>query len=689
MIEIVINGYSLPLPKGFRLNREVETQIFNKEMSAYDFTYPIEVPLTDEARAALGFPDVIARSEHQATYPGKLIIDSIFVSGVTITVLSVNQIANTCRLSVLGQYRSLREVFGNKRVCDLDMGGLEFIERHIEPGFDPYEYLFTESSLHIKDGLYNYNKLKIVYRGGKVNCFMTALAKGIIERPYLFPKAVDLRGDVPGNSGGVSVINAWDFERDRYVDADFYNAMATDWEYMPDINPSNPFANNQRHFWVPMFRLVKVLNAIFSESGIFVEGDLFSDPKAQDIVLYNTHAINIGVQISIAFDIPTGEWLTTLTAGRGLAYIIPGNHLPKMEIVDFLYALGKRYNLQFEFDPLNSSVRILEDRQLIENSPQVLDITTVTTPKGLVTRKSEVSYFNGYQFKFEQDSANSEFSTDVKDDFEGRTVAGSINHLGATPSFPLSTEDLVYVRNENAYYRYLGSGEYALFSHNLGAYSTGSSNNLQQVMTSVISPPMMVQVVKRIKYFSGYGRVLNLVGVYDELDGQAVPFSHIGMSFDEYHYIDWDETNGNTYSPGVGHPWRPHFFQTRKLPISHLPVLVSCLGFKKGIVGIDDEYFMATSGAFDNRGIGITPYRGCWSAPAANGLYEEWWQRFAQYVQDSILVEYDVLLSAELYNKLKISSGKFKIDGLHFLIKKANFIMPFPERSTIQFVKVK
>lgn len=693
-IELVINGQSMPLPKGIKLNREVESTVLTKSDTAYDFNYPIEIPLTEAARFALGSPDELSVINREYKLSGNLVIDGIFFSAVTIIVLSINKRSKTCRISILGAYNNLYAQFGKKRVCDLEMGGLRFASR-TETGFDPIYYTFA----HVEIGLYDMGELRLEYASSEINAYMTAIAKGIIVEDFLFPKAVDLAGNIPGVIDGVAVINAYDDERDRYVDADLSNAMAMAWEYMPSVTPTNPFTNNERHFWVPMFKLVRVLEEIFAEAGITLEADILTDSKFAKLVLYNTYAINTGVTGYYDYDpgrASEDNWYE-LRAGAATGYIFPYNHLPQMEIAEFLRELAKRYNLCYNYDPLAQKVVIKEDRNFIASADLVLDLTSVADPKPSINYEVSDSFVNGYKFKFAEDSLNAATTEENADDVQRKVYKGGVDKYSSLGTLGTpAVNEIAYIKNENAYYVYSASDGWIVYSHNVNVFATSDKDNLMEVETKVISLPMKMQPMEMLGLYPAYAYAGPIIGDYYTNANEIVPFSKIGMNFGAYNYFDWDDMREWADYPfamdgGGGHPWEAHKHQAKPRPaIAHLPTLLSYVGKIEGITA-GYEFYAASSGPYDNSGTLFTDiYPCCWSNGSGvnEGIYEEWWLPLVKDVHNSVSTERLALIDAATYLKIDPNRTLFVIEGLRYVLKKANFVMPFPELATLYLVRV-
>jgi hypothetical protein len=109
---------------------------------------------------------------------------------------------------------------------------------------------------------------------------------------------------------------------------------------------------------VPQFYLCWVLEQVFARAGYRVEGDWFADPETQRLTILNMTAMAVQ-RIGIA---------NVLSH-----FVVPGQHLPKISVGDFLKAIRQRYGLLFSFDGNKQVVTIRQFRK-VASSPAV-DLT--------------------------------------------------------------------------------------------------------------------------------------------------------------------------------------------------------------------------------------------------------------------------------------------------------------------------
>lgn len=681
MIALIVNGKTLPLPPGYRLTRDAESTVFNKEDDVFDFTYPVDLPLTDDVRLAFGFPDVLAISGFKTERAGTLIIDGIYNASVTIKVLGVSKSNKTCRISVIGQYASMAKIFGSKKVNELTLGGYRFLSRETT-GFDE---IYFETG-NIIDGLYNFGKAKVTYRAHKTNAYMTALANGSVTDDFLFPKSVDVKPDSNGTPGVINIFNAWDASRSRYVDAEIYNFLANDWNYLA---PSF-FKNDQRHYWVPMFRLVYVLRRCFEESGITVKGDVFTDTLFKDIVLYNTCALGVGAAVTYIDPFPVpGERYLEVLLGSGSTFLDPKNHVPDMPIMEFITELSKRYNWQFKYDAISKTVTIRRIGELLNNPVNIIDLSAKVDPEATITIEEDDAYLRGYKLIFSSDASDTATSDNVMEDvaqYRYRTEVATPADITSITS-PVAG-DIGFVKSVNAYYQYQSGMGWVLYSQNLAPYSTTAADGLQEVTTKIVSPPMSLFTIKMINMsgaFSGWT-------AYDN-NTEVVPWSNMGViPYSPYGYFNFGADNGTyTYFPGtgVGHPWLQHYHGILKLNlISYQPHVVTWAGLRYAQLPSVRVYAMGTSGQYNSRGELMNIYSGSWNSPGGYGIYKDSWKKFAERIQDGIVADWQVELDAVTYANLDINSTEIRIDNLRYLIKRVKIVMPFPDVSTLTLVRM-
>jgi hypothetical protein len=107
-----------------------------------------------------------------------------------------------------------------------------------------------------------------------------------------------------------------------------------------------------------------VLEQIFARAGYQVEGDWFADPETQRLTILNQTAMAVQ-RIGIA---------NVLSH-----FVVPGQHLPKLSVGEFLKALRQRYGLLYSFDGNRQVVTIRQFRS-VASSPAT-DLTPYVSGK--------------------------------------------------------------------------------------------------------------------------------------------------------------------------------------------------------------------------------------------------------------------------------------------------------------------
>jgi hypothetical protein len=147
------------------------------------------------------------------------------------------------------------------------------------------------------------------------------------------------------------------FVRQPYVNA---------WGLVPDVGWQFKIdsASVKGYPVSPQFYLSWVLEQIFQRAGYRVEGDWFSAPETQRLVVLNQTAIPVQ-RLGVSN-------LTSHVA-------VPGQHLPKISVGDFLKALRQRYGLLYSFDG-NSQVVTIRQFRKVASSPAT-DLTPYVSGK--------------------------------------------------------------------------------------------------------------------------------------------------------------------------------------------------------------------------------------------------------------------------------------------------------------------
>ena len=125
----------------------------------------------------------------------------------------------------------------------------------------------------------------------------------------------------------------------------------------------------------------------------------------------------------------------------------------------------------------------------------------------------------------------------------------------------------------------------------------------------------------------------------------------------------------------------------KKPPIAILPHVITVFGFETG--GDMATYYFGGSGPYSPRAeTRPGKYNGCWASPEGYGLIKSCWAGLTSLVQDSVAVEYEVLLTPQTYAALDPNNTKIIIAGVHYLVKKIEATFPLPAVSKLTLIRI-
>lgn len=653
MITITVNGIVLPIAQGQQLVREIETNFLNKEAEVSDFTYPIDIPLTDEVKRAFKMPHVVSTNTYAKEQPGTLSVSGLFISSVTVRIVRVINATGIMQISLLGDYGSFGKVVGDKKVNELNLGGVRNISGH-----PPTHYFY-----HVVEG---YEKiLQINYQGCDTDVHMKDIATGNLVTDYVFYPFVDENPNLPEihSESCRSLVNIWDVSQSRYPDPLVTNMF------------SMMLGKADRYFWVPQFRISYILRCCFEEFGLKVLSPLLSDANFTKIALHNTYAIN-----------ECTSWLIAVNSGiDGLhlkhmaTSIDPRNHVPSMRIVDFISEVAKYLNLQYIFDWTAQTVTWRQISQPTQDGSLIVDISknVLNDPEiGFEDKK----YDKGFRFKYD----NTEEL--VREDIDTFTLAGTVNRTSDLAGLTAANNNLAFVRNLNAYYQKQGT-EWLFFSHNLGEYKTSTENDLMELATKC-QPTAMRTVTGMRKFVSSYPVTPYVPIQVTYVAEQIMPVTNIGIEGKNMFWcrkINDDERMDRQFG------W---WNDLVNVSLEYDTIYVAnWYGMQQAAVNLPGDLFpyaTVTNSDAQSSSPNLAGWRLCWNDPDNMGVYKSCrWKDIADALKGSVTAKYQVMVDTRLYHQLQnINWVVFQINGQLFRTNEASITMPFPEVSEFSFIRM-
>lgn len=685
MIVLKIGVYNIPLPADSQLVRDFETNIFDRDLKGTDFTYPVELALSDEVIAAFGLPHIVANPNIKRDYDAQLIVDGLFITTVTVHLLETNLEQKKITFSLIGDYGSIGKLLGDKKVNELLLDGIRTIGA-VMP--DSHYMAFAENS-GVTTGL-------IWYQPCDVETHLSDVANGIVAADYAFPMAIDINAnlDVIHRDSAYqekvdglqpdyrSIINPY-----YWIDASTKGYRDPVKEYLTLMLGDGKELTRDRQFWVPMFKLSYVLKKCFEEFGFTVSGAILTDARFLEKLIYNTYAIN-KVYISEQTVPTTGGERYEGYVTHDATTIQPRNHVPDMKIIDFLSEVGKWFNLQYLIDFTNRTVELRMLKDLVPGT-NVIDLSPYALPDPSIIFEDD-KYNNGYEFSFADDD-NNQVTGELKDDIADYNYRGEVENWWSldpgNPTPPFSspvTGDLCYMKSEDAYFMYSGS-QWDFYTHNLIKYKTSTKDNLAKI-ESLMRPPVMYR-------HWNLGMMDNPTGWFGTHRGakyfhnMLLPISNMGIEGDNLLGISapgYYNLDGLSYLSAAGGIL---YRVTGRIKKANT-VLLNYLGFQEVMSGDPALYPFATSTKYDANGDLIGTSVSAWHNPMNDGLFHNFWDGMVSTLAKSVHVKYKILMDVATYQKLKPDDNFIKINGLYFLCTKGTIPMPFPSMVELTLAKL-
>ena len=444
MLQIYIRGDKesgfLDSTEDISLQMESITELFDEDLSQYDFSYPVEIPWTDNNRRLLNFAERIQNGNVLFPYWIVDVYDDGFPEIVQGKMTILEKIGNYTgtngkfNVSIAGTKGLFGSIIKGKKLSDLFLGGT--IDYSGQSSRD-----FATSVMKGEKPQYNY----IAFAPVAIENFFDK-TRPDYSNEFLFYDTVNYC--MITGSGA----NDWIFGKPAYA-VDAYGVPTHDSN--GNFNFTGSAAGNSSYQYldfrtIPFFQLKYVLKAIFTENGFAISGDMIDDTDFDDLFIFNNYALENYLILSTYTDTNT--------------LIVPYNHLPNKTIIDFLKGIFMLLNIYPVFDGSNNSVKF----QYRKNT--LLNRTILPLTQNMVNDFDDTydttNQNQGYTLQRGWDGADQYHSDRVQDivlQSDGRTyfvgnkqLVASVNTVadlsGVSIGRGLLTSDCVYVASENMFY---------------------------------------------------------------------------------------------------------------------------------------------------------------------------------------------------------------------------------------------
>lgn len=412
MLQIYLYG---PVYEGFldinpntKLDIEDLAEIFDEDLSTGLYSLPIELPWTDNNRRLFGFAERLQNFNTTIKQYRCDVYDSGFpeLTNAQLTILERSGLFSYKKGSFNASIAGTKGLFGgtikSKTLQDLNLGGTI-----TWAGKDSRE--FANDVMHGTEPNYPYILFAPVAIEGFIDTGRTDFSTEFLAK--------DTVNNLMLNAGP-------DY---------FFGRPQSGNPSLPAISGNAEYVD---FFTVPFFKLKYVLQKIFTENGYTVVGSFIDTTDFDDLVIFNNYGIE--------------NYVSYIDINRS---IFPRNHLPKMEIKEFLKAVFGLFNIYPVFSGTNT-VQLVYRKQAIINR-NILSLNEVCSNKFTATSEGDTTE-SGYKLNYTWDSNDGYYNDRIKDLKDKNLVATVATFADlATLSLidPLTTDDIAYVIADNLYYR--------------------------------------------------------------------------------------------------------------------------------------------------------------------------------------------------------------------------------------------
>lgn len=431
MISIEINGQALDLQQNFNIRWERNSSLFENENTRGEFSYPIQLPLTENNKRILN-------NIHELSYSGTEVKFSCRIIGTGLTrtgILYIDEVdyntttrSGTVSCTVVSEEGIFYSIVKDKLMKDLSYGGAIPVPEYENPA--------------------------PLLPWSNVICFANDITNGIItDMPFTFPM---VRWDNFSDGKRIEdalaqdCINHWWPANDVITPAEYPR-----WIYSQ--KEGGIFYNRM----VPMFKLRWILEQLFSEVGYTVTCDLFGDVDFEKLIVVSNYSVNV-------WSAPTVGAVDLCTE------INPVNHMPDVLITDFLNEIAKVFGWVYQFTSNTVNIRLKKN---ICNTA-ASDFKHAVNPyyKKNFTDIPEIAL--GINFNYAPSDSDQAFNAKGNGPIERSFITGEVATFSDLAGIALPNEnDTMYVADENKYYQYNGeewifiTGNYIDYIANDNAHS--------------------------------------------------------------------------------------------------------------------------------------------------------------------------------------------------------------------------
>jgi hypothetical protein len=443
------NGF-LDLDPNTSLDLESTADLFDEDLSAGEFSLPVDIPWTEKNRRLTGFAERFHNFRLPSGGVGGGLKCVVYDSGFPeLTSAKFSMIGKEGNFSgTKGKFSATvtgtKGLFGsqikNKKLSDLNLGG--------KITFATDSRTFAQTIM--KGGLQQYNFLTFVpvaienfFDTGRPDYDSEFLAKDTVNTVVITGAGAD----------------GWTFGRPTAID--------------PAVAAAPGTAEYADYRTVPFIKTKYLLKRIFEEHGYKVTGDIFDSPDYDDLATFNNYAIENYSPDHIDYN----------------RTIFVNNHVPNILIIDYLKGLLGAFSLYPLFTGDNEVKLVF--RKNLKKEKKIFSLNGLCSELFSSTTEDQNAN-DGYKltYNWNGDDYYSDRVKDLKDKTIVATVATVADLATVNPGRAMTTDDIAFVLADNMYYQ-VADGTSApvkwdAYAENLADFVVGAGDRTVDIPISTL-----------------------------------------------------------------------------------------------------------------------------------------------------------------------------------------------------------
>lgn len=333
MIQIELEGigYLDTFPE-MAIQFELLSPLFKNAIEEQGYSYPIDLPLSDNNAQKLGFVNLADSLQKFEAYPCNVYFDGVLLVQGNLNISNI-----TTKISAYILEYQFDATVLDSPLREIDLGGDRAL---IGTGPGQYDYMWEVANDSIS---YTSDEWDFVFTPVHDEDFYkdNTDANTGLDAPHTYSK----------------VVNLWDYKLQSFWQPPSGSVIINDGVM---ANYTSPIIPPTASTFVPYPYVISILKFIAKKVGYTLNGEFIRDDGAKRLVVYNTYALDFLEDIST---------FTRNTCNNPIINL--KNHVPDISIKEFLNGLAQLFNLSITFDSRKKELRIDTRTAHLKNSSEI------------------------------------------------------------------------------------------------------------------------------------------------------------------------------------------------------------------------------------------------------------------------------------------------------------------------------